>query len=96
MKLPTRKRYPQELVINNEVYRVRFVTKISGDCQVMGNCNPTTRVIQIKNNQSAGETFATLIHELLHAIEFEYDLDIPHKHVYALEKALADLFLQNF
>lgn len=97
MKLPNRKRYPKELLIGDETYSIKFVSKVDkGSCDVVGNCNPTTRRIRIKNDLSAADTFYTFIHEVLHAMEFEYEVDIKHSHIYMLEKAISDLFLQNF
>lgn len=44
--------------------------------------------IQIKKSLSDKEKILCLIHELLHALEFEYKLDIPHKLIYKFERAV--------
>ena len=96
MKLPSANKYPKQFIIDSEVYKIQFVDTILRDKGCMGVCDSETRIIKIKNGQSASETLATLIHELLHAMELEYDIKISHKNVYLLEKALLNLLLQNF
>lgn len=97
MKLPPASKYPKQFVIDDEVYKIQFVDTILKDKGCMGVCDSETRVIKIKNGQSTSETLATLIHELCHAFENEYeDLKISHKAIYVLEKALLNLLLQNF
>jgi hypothetical protein len=96
MKLPTSKQYPKTLVIGDEEYSVKFVGIIRGDKSVLGICDPSSKEILIKKGISAPDKFATLIHEILHAIEAEYEINIPHSLVYKLDHALIDLLLQNF
>ena len=36
----------------------------------------------------------TFIHEYLHAVEHEYDLKIPHKMIYELEKPLSSMVVK--
>ncbi len=62
----------------------------------MGLCDPEKRVIYIRLGQPHSETFNTFIHEVLHAFEAEYDVDVPHETVYTLERALSDFLLTNF
>lgn len=96
MKFPLEKDYPKQLHIRDATYKVRFVKKISGESSTFGECCPVKQEIKIKKGLTLTETFNTFIHETLHAIEFEYDIDIPHSHVYVLEKALSDLLVTNF
>lgn len=41
------------------------------------------------------ETTETFIHEVFHAIEFEWKLPIPHKLIYRLEKIVTQIFKWN-
>lgn len=97
MKLPTVRQYPKTVKVADEIYKIKFVRKVPGqDENTMGLCDPETRVISIKLGQSVTETFNTFIHEVLHAFEYEYDLEVPHKLIYAFERALSDFLLTNF
>lgn len=40
--------------------------------------------------------FKTLVHELFHAIELDYKLDIPHELIDALENPIVSLLLKNY
>jgi hypothetical protein len=96
MQLPQVRKYPREIRIKDETYQVKFVRKIKGERSTLGECDPSTHVIRIKLGQSLSETFATFIHEVLHAIEFEYEIKISHKAIYQFERGIADLLLANF
>lgn len=94
MKLPTIRQYPKTIHINDEIYEIKFVKKLA--TKEVGECDPQTRVIKIKLGMGAPETFTTFIHEVLHAFEFEYDLNVDHPTIYKLEKAITDFLLTNF
>ena len=86
---------PRKLKVKKTEYDVLLVPELSnGD--VAGYCEDEVKLIAISLNQSERERFSTLIHEGLHAIEKEYRLKLKHKTVYALEKALCQLLLDNF
>jgi hypothetical protein len=53
------------------------------------------RQITILHGMSDTETIKTLIHEVFHAMEFEYQLEIKHKTVHALEEAVLKLLKLN-
>lgn len=96
MKLPKRTDYPKEALIHNETYEIRFVNKMSepptGDD---GECDEINKYIRINRNLSAGETFYTFVHELLHAADQEYKIKLTHRQIYKLEKAIGDYLLTN-
>jgi hypothetical protein len=95
MQLPQIRKYPREVRVKDETYQVKFVRKIKGERSTLGECDPESRTIRIKLGQSLAETFATFIHEVLHAIEFEYEIKISHRAIYLYEKGIADLLLAN-
>lgn len=93
--------YPDKLKIGDRHYRIRFVKSIRG-CRkpvgkgaTVGLCDEARREILIKRGLSADETLKTLLHELLHAMEFEYSIKMPHEAVYQYEEALFDFFCAN-
>lgn len=91
-KLPNPANYPASVYVTNESYRIVFSSKL----QDFGICDPEKKTITIKSGMSDRETFNTLVHELLHAIEFEHGLKIKHKMIYKLEKAIVEMLVDNF
>ena len=53
------------------------------------------RTIQIKKGLTPTMRARTFLHELLHAIDFEWGIKIPHRVIEALEKPLLILFTRN-
>lgn len=97
MRLPNAKDYHSEYHVNDETYTLRFVSRIpGGKAGDIGLCDAGKKAIFIKKGLTKMQTFRTLTHELLHAIEFEYELKIPHSLVYQLEKSIVDTLLYNF
>jgi hypothetical protein len=92
MTFPKVTHYPKELNVKGETYAVVFRRKL--DC--LGKCDPEKRTIYIKTGLGPKETFRTFVHEVLHALEFEYELKIKHSLVYELEAAITDTLLLNF
>jgi hypothetical protein len=60
-----------------------------------GECRFDTKQIVLLRGMADGPTFETLIHELLHAIEFEYEIKMPHASIYALEGAIHAILKYN-
>lgn len=96
------RKYPPRLRIGDRDYRLRFVKSIRG-CKkgdekgsTLGLFDPNRREILVKVGLSQDETLKTILHEVVHAIEEEYDVNLPHKHVYRLEEALFDFMCANF
>lgn len=93
------KDYPKEIRVGENDYEVCFVRNI-GDkpgskYTTFGGCNDFDCKIYIKLGQSAEERLITLVHELLHAVEAEYGIEIPHDLINKLEKPLAKLIIDN-
>jgi hypothetical protein len=95
MKLPTKSKYPKTLVVKGEEWRIAFVDSIEGK-GTLGLCDPSNRIVYIKNGQSKKETYKSFLHEMIHVLELEYDISIPHSSVYKLEEAIYDLLINNF
>lgn len=91
-----RKDYPKELHIGTEVYKVKFVRKFS-EKDIMGECDPSDKEIRILCGMSREDTLKTFIHEVCHAVlEFEGDLEIKHKLIYAIETPVFMFLRDNF
>lgn len=92
MIIPAIKDYPKELYVRGDRYRVLFVKNLEN----IGETDSGKLTIKLRAGMSKNETFRTLIHEILHAIEFSHPIDLKHKVVYELEEALFNLILDNF
>lgn len=89
---------PKEITIGESVWQVRRPRKLKapGKGEVLGLCDTVNQVIHVKAGLGYTETLVTFVHEVLHAFEDEYELDIPHELVYGLEAPIAYLLLDNF
>lgn len=91
-----RKDYPKQLHIGTEIYRIKFVRTFK-EKDTLGECDPEAKEIRILCGQKPEDTLATLIHEVCHALlEFEHDIEIKHKLIYALEKPILQFLRDNF
>lgn len=93
--------YPSKLRIGDRTYKIRFVNRIRG-CNLpvgkgatVGIFDPHRIEILIKKGMSEDDTLKTLLHELVHAIEYEYEIKISHRGVYRFEEALFDFICAN-
>lgn len=97
MRLPAFKKYPKKIYVKDEVYKVRMVKRIPGEVKTVNAlCDGDKRVIWIRRSQSPSGLLRAFIHEALHALEFEYEIDIKHKTIHELEAAIAALMEDNF
>lgn len=90
--LPKNRTYPKKIYFRSEVYKLKFVAKM----EHYGETDPERKEIRIKKGMSDRETFKTLVHELLHLVEFEAPIKIRHKMIYKLEEAISELLMDNF
>lgn len=86
---------PARLKIKNKVvYEIVWVDSFT-DPDVLGECRFDSKQIAMKSGLSERETYKTLIHEVLHAMEFERGIKISHKAIYQLEDAVFYLLFHN-
>lgn len=90
--------------MGKSTHRIRITPKVSyeviwidsfSDPETLGECCMEDRKILIRKDLSPRLTRQILLHELIHAIEFEFDIPIPHKIVYGLSVAMEKLFRLN-
>lgn len=89
---PQQGAYPDKIYFRKETYRLQFVKNL--DCY--GITDAGNKTIKIKKGISPMQTFKTVIHEILHVIEFEGPVKLKHKTVYKLEDALFEILMDNF
>lgn len=97
---PRQKDYPKEILVGDSFYKIKFVRRIchaatGTDMQTLGTCCPDDKEILILQGLDPMERLSTLVHELLHALEFEYEIEIPHKLIYQLERPITQLLMDN-
>ena len=93
--IPGPRSYPKQIIILDDVWDIRFVRKCE-DPENRGECDGITKEIIIIQGMSREETFKTLIHEVIHALEFSGKLEIKHSTVYKLEDVVFSLLMENF
>lgn len=91
--------YPREIIVGDSLWRVRFIRRIPADLEMDSNdtgaCCPADHTIYIKMGQTPVERFKTFVHELIHAAEYEWQIDMPHKIVEDLEEPIYRILLDN-
>jgi hypothetical protein len=86
------KDYPREILVGEELWKIRWKRKIiDNGVECLGLCCSLTKTIYIRLGQNKKERLSTLYHEVLHAIEYSYGIEIPHQLVYDLEGPLSEL-----
>lgn len=90
------KQYPKQLRIRKKMYKIKIVNVIEGDPGILGICYRKKPLIKLKRRKNKAKLFRAFIHELLHSLEFEWDIEIKHKSIYKYEKALVRLLEDNY
>ncbi len=90
MKLPSKIR-----IKRNIAYAILRQDIIADDPDCMGLCDSKARAIIIRSDLSDKQVIETLIHELFHAVAFEFGVKIPHKLIYALEAPVLKILKLN-
>lgn len=89
MKLPHKVRITQRIS-----YEVCFVERFD-DPETRGECRFDTKQVLLIQGMPDSILFETYTHEVIHAIEHEYKIEIPHKSIYALEAAIPKILKLN-
>lgn len=97
----TRERdFPKTVRIKDTEYDVVFFNRKDAHKHGMdedwrGYACQHEKAILVRRGQDHQNRLATFVHEILHAIEFEYQVKIPHALIYKLEDPLTSLILDN-
>ena len=90
---------PRTVVVGENVWEVRFVRNMpcaDKDRGTLGLCCDDDKEILVRLGIGKTEQAKTLIHEILHALEFEYKFSIPHELIYKLEEPIYRLLCDNW
>lgn len=87
---------PSSIRITKRIkYEVVYQDEIKEDPECLGYSDPVTRLIHLKKDQTKQEEIETFFHELTHAICKEYSININHKEIYKIEKAIYKFLTLN-
>ncbi len=75
---------------------MKFVPKVDGSKETYGICDPSKSEILIRSGQSGDDRLKTFFHEICHALEDAYQIEIPHDQVYRWEVAWSEFFVSNW
>lgn len=92
-------RLPKKIVVGDSLWtirQVREVPRVKPLQELYGRADWDVELITIKSGLPFPKKLETLVHELLHAIEAEYSIVIPHALVHKLDAPIARLLLDNF
>ena len=97
MRLPTRKEYPPYIWIRDKAgkkikWKIKFVRLNNKE---LGVTHWPDRLIELHPMRSKKLLAEIFIHEVLHAIEFEGGVCIPHRLVYDMQSPLLFFMLDN-
>lgn len=76
-------------------YTIELIKDLGRDSSCLGQCCGNSSLIQIDQDLDEQRKKKVLLHELIEAIKFEYDLPIEHHIVILLETALFDVLENN-
>lgn len=83
---------PETLIIGDITWRIIRRSRLGKG--VLGMCDDAEHIIYIRTRLSEHDLLSTLIHEVLHAIEYTTQTPLPHKSIYLIEAPLASVFKQ--
>lgn len=105
MSLPGTRKYPREWIVGEDLWRIKFVSKIQGCDDTLGLCDPSDLTIYIKLGIGKLETLKTFLHEIGHAQEYSYDFKVLnnktfdyraiHRYIHHFETVWAEVFIAN-
>jgi hypothetical protein len=88
------------LKILGKTYALRFVDRVElegGDPKetLMGLCSDGKQDIQVSIHQPPDALKDTLLHEIIHAIDYQMQLGLKERQVHCLASGLVAVFLDN-
>ena len=91
---------PKTLIIGKSEWSVVMLKEIDKPLKdgtiTWGYCDEAKQQIEILSRLKTRPRLRTFIHEVMHAFEDEYGLEIEHKLLDKIATAFADLILVNF
>ena len=76
-------------------YEINLIENLTRDHATLGSCCGNNLTINIDNGLKEDVKRKTLLHEIIEALNFEYDLEFQHNKICVLETALFALIRDN-
>jgi hypothetical protein len=81
-RFPKESDYPRYVNVGKHRYQIHFVNNLED----YGNCQNEPRIIRLRKGMRPATIMRTFLHELAHACEFEYGIELQHEFIYLLER----------
>lgn len=88
------KKLPKKIKVGRHSYSVKYMEEIE-EGKLLGVCYLDDKRIEVAMEKGQREAESTILHEMLHAISEEYDLNLSEKRVIQLEKGLFETLERN-
>ena len=79
---------------HNRTWSFYLVKKVD-DANNHGECDPNKKIMLVRASKSQTCTHFNAVHEILHALSDEYEINLTEKQVEKLEKAIRSLYRLN-
>ena len=85
---------PRIRITRRTTYEVVYTDEFK-DKNQMGECNPESKQITLKNGMSNTNIITTFIHEVIHSLSLENDFPLTEKQVESLERSIYRMLRLN-
>lgn len=86
---------PKKLKIAGYEYSVEFSEDLARDKDLFGDFNGRMQRIRIEKSLTKERQFGVLLHEIIEAIDYHYQLELEHNKIKAFETALYQVLKDN-
>jgi hypothetical protein len=80
--------------ILGKTYALHVVDKVD-DQDSLGECNDVLQRILVKSGQKPDQAMDTVVHECVHAIDYQMHLGLTERQVHCVAAGLTAVFLEN-
>lgn len=85
----------EAIKIGGLYYKVLNIKNLARDFNVLGRCCGNSRTIELDFELDEQVKEKVFLHEILEAINYEYELKLEHEKISILESALYQVFIDN-
>lgn len=88
---------PERIKIISKRYQIEWCApgETSLSVEQAGECDPCSQVIKVESGMPEDSERDTLLHEVVHAIDAEMDLDLTEKQVLGISKGILAVLMDN-
>lgn len=90
---------PAEIKIGGHYFVVGYshsmINRITGDMMIDGMCDLKNHEIVLRPGMNVNQTYSTIIHEVIEAINGLYELELEHRDITTLSETLYQVLTDN-